>query len=416
MNTVAIPAADSMKPEARADAEQQEESTPGTGVVGMGEGNVTPLQSPVSTHVNAIRLPVDASGLSLGILATLAVVFALEWAQSFVISLLLGILFAYTLNPLVVWLERLRIPRVVSASIVMLGVLCALLLGSYALQGQVQKILTQLPETTSRFSAGLASMGAGQRDNMKNVQAAATEMEKATSQVTGTAPKPRATHVVIDPPAFKLNNYLWAGSKGVLGFAGQSVMVVFLVYFLLLSADTFKRKLVRLTGPSLSRRKITVHILDDINNSIQNYMFMLLLTNALVALLAWITFRWIGLENAGAWAVAAGLLHLIPYFGPAVTAAATGMAAFLQFGDLSTVMLVAGMSLAIATFVGTFVTTWMTGRIAKMNTAAVFISLLFWGWLWGIWGMLLSIPIIVIVKVVSQHVEQLQPVAELLGE
>jgi len=416
LNTIATSSAVSVKTDVQASAEKQEEMTPVTGVEKPGDGSAPSLQSPVNNHVSAIRLPVDARGLSLGILATVAVVFSLEWAQSFVISLLLGILFAYTLNPLVVQLERLRIPRVYSASIVMIGVLCTLLLGSYALQGQVQKILTQLPETTSRFSTGLATMGAGQSDNMKNMQDAATEVEKATSQVTGSTPKPRATHVIIDPPAFKLNNYLWAGSKGVLGFAGQAAMVVFLVYFLLLSADAFKRKLVRLTGPSLSRRKITVHILDDINNSIQNYMFMLLITNVLVALLAWVTFRWIGLENAGAWAVAAGLLHLIPYFGPAVAATATGMAAFLQSGNLSMVLLVAGTSLAIAIFVGTFVTTWMTGRIARMNTAAVFISLLFWGWLWGIWGMLLSIPIIVIIKVVSQHVEQLSPVAELLGE
>jgi len=126
--------------------------------------------------------------------------------------------------------------------------------------------------------------------------------------------------------------------------------------------------------------------------------------------------RWIGLENAGAWAVAAGLLHVIPYFGPAVTAAAIGMATFMQFDTLSMVLLVAGASLTIATVVGTFITTWMTGRIARMNTAAVFVSLLFWTWLWGIWGMLLSMPIMAMAKVVSQHVEQLQPVAELLGD
>jgi predicted PurR-regulated permease PerM len=117
-----------------------------------------------------------------------------------------------------------------------------------------------------------------------------------------------------------------------------------------------------------------------------------------------------------AWAVAAGLLHIIPYLGPGLTAAATGMAAFMQFDSFSMALLVSGTSLAIATVVGTFVVTWMTGKIAKMNAAAVFISLLFWGWLWGVWGMLLSIPIIVIVKVVSERVEQLEPVAELLGE
>jgi predicted PurR-regulated permease PerM len=166
----------------------------------------------------------------------------------------------------------------------------------------------------------------------------------------------------------------------------------------------------------LSRRKITVQVLDDINRSIQRYMLMLLSTNVLVALLAWIAFRWIGLDNAGAWAVAAGFLHLVPYLGPGLVAIATGMVAWMQFDSFVMAFLVAGVWLAIAVTVGTFVTTWMTGRIARMNSAAVFISLLFWGWLWGIWGMLLSVPIIVIVKVVSEHVEPLQPVAELLGE
>jgi len=135
-----------------------------------------------------------------------------------------------------------------------------------------------------------------------------------------------------------------------------------------------------------------------------------------VGLLTWIALHWIGLENAGAWAVAAALLHVIPYAGSGLTAAILGIAAFMQFDSFSMGLLAAGASLAIATLVGTFVATWMTGKFAKMNTAAVFVSLLFWAWLWGVWGMLLGIPIIVIVKVVSQHVEQLHPVAELLGE
>jgi predicted PurR-regulated permease PerM len=129
-----------------------------------------------------------------------------------------------------------------------------------------------------------------------------------------------------------------------------------------------------------------------------------------------VVFRWIGLENAGAWAVAAGLLHVIPYLGPGLTAIATGMVGFMQFDSFAMALLVSGAGLAIAIVVGTFITTWMTGRIAAMNSAAIFVSLLFWGWLWGVWGMLLSIPITVILKVISEQVEPLQPVAELLGE
>jgi predicted PurR-regulated permease PerM len=365
-----------------------------------------------------VQLPKAGHGLALIILATVAVIFALDWAQSFVISLLLGILFAYTLNPLVVWLQHLHIPRALGAAIVMMGVVCALIAGSFALRGQIQRILEQVPEAVGKVSTGLADLHKGQASTMQKVQSAATEIEKATSQAMDMPErtKLRTTQVAIDQPGFRLGNFLWAGSMGAAGLIGQAAMVLFLTFFLLLSGDTYKRKLVRLTGPGLSDKKITVHILDDINQSIQRYMLMLLATNVLVGLLTWIALRWIGLENAGAWAVAAGLLHVIPYFGPAITVSGIGMAAFLQFNALPPVLLVVGASLAIATVVGIFVTTWMTGRIAKMNTAAVFISLLFWTWLWGVWGMLLSMPIIVLVKVVAQHVEQLEPVAELLGD
>jgi predicted PurR-regulated permease PerM len=385
-----------------------------------GEGETADIRGAATLDVAQpeARPSVAAGSLPLSILAAVAVVFALEWAQDFVISLLLGVVFAYTLNPVVVWLERIKIPRVVGAGFVVVAFVSALMLGTYSLRGQMQTIFTQLPVAVGKLSTGLASMRDGRIGNMQKIQSAASDMEKATSPAADipSSSEKGATHVVVDAPAFKLGNFFWAGSKGVLGFIGQTAMVIFLVFFLLLAADTFKRKLVRLSGPSLSRRKITVHILDDINRSIQLYMLMLLLTNVLVALLAWLAFRWIGLENAGAWAVAAGLLHIIPYFGPGITAAATGMAAFMQFDSLSMGLLVSGASLAIATLVGTFITTWMTGRIARINTAAVFISLLFWAWLWGVWGMLLSMPIIVIVKVVSQHVARLKPVSELIGE
>ena len=377
----------------------------------------SPVGAPLDT-IPAERMSVDAKGLALGLLATLAAVFALSWAQDFVVPLLLGIVASYTLNPLVSWLEAIKIPRIFGTLIVMASVIGLLALGTYSLRGQMQAIADELPEAATKIANGLARLQIGQVGTMQKMQTAATEVEKAATQtaIVPAAPKQPATHVIVDQPTFKIGNFLWQSSMGALGAMGQAAMVVFLVFFLLIGGDTFKRKLVRITGPSLTKRKITVHILDDINSSIQKYMLLLLATNVLVALLTWIAFRWIGLENAGAWATAAGVLHLVPYLGPAVTAMATGMAAFMQFESFSMALLVAGASMVIATLVGTFVTTWMTGRIANMNSASVFISLLFWGWLWGVWGLLLSIPIIVILKVVSQHVEQLHPMAELLGD
>jgi predicted PurR-regulated permease PerM len=373
---------------------------------------------PSDSVLPAITHPILVKNVALMILTTIAVIWVLDWAQSFLITLMLGILFAYTLNPLVVWLERIKIPRLFGSSLVILMVVLSIIFAGYTLKGQIQSIISKLPEASSKLSAELIHKQGDPMTSIQKVQLVANEVEKATNTVdTNTVTRKKPTmHVVVDEPKFKIKDFLWRGSLGLFGFAGQSIMMIFLAYFLLLSGDTFKRKLVRLAGPTLSRKKITVHILDDINHSIQRYMFMLLITNMMVGFLSWGAFRIIGLDNAGAWALAAGFLHIIPYFGPVATAAATSLAAYMQFDSIFPSLLVAGISMIISGLIGIFVTTWMTGRIAKMNSAAVFIALLFWAWLWGIGGMLLGIPIIVIIKVISERIEHLQPIAELLGE
>lgn len=179
------------------------------------------------------------------------------------------------------------------------------------------------------------------------------------------------------------------------------------LFYFAIGRYTFKRKLVKITGPSLTRKKITVHILTDINQSIQRYLSMLLITNIIIGILSWAAFRLLNLENAGAWAVAAGFMHIVPYFGPVATALTTGMAAYMQFDSLFMALAVAGASLLIATVVGTLITTWMMGRIAKMDSPAIFISLIFFSWLWGLWGMLLGIPLIFMIKVICEHIENL---------
>jgi predicted PurR-regulated permease PerM len=376
-----------------------------------------PDDTPEPAPGSSLRFPlhVNARGLALGVLATVAFIFAVRAAREFLVPLLLGILICYTLNPLVCWLERIRIARPVGATLITVAILCGSAFTINKVQGEFQAIVEELPTVSHKLAKLLSDTFEHGPSTLSQIQAAATEIEQATDG----EPNRR---VVRRPAAadagagFKVKDWLLAGSMGVMGFLSQAVMVIFLVFFLLLAGDTFKRKLVKLTGPSLTRKKITVHILDDINSSIQNYMFMLLVTNSLLALLMWGALRGIGLENAGAWAIVAGLLHIMPYFGPLLIMLATGVVALLQFESLQMMLLVMGAALAIATLVGTFVTTWMTGKIARMNPAAVFVSLLFWGWLWGVWGLLLGVPVVVILKVVAERVEGMEVVAELLGE
>ena len=369
-------------------------------------------------HLFPSNDPVQVRNVALIIISSIAVIFALDWAQSFIITVLLGGLLAYALNPLVIKLESIKVHRVIGASLIVIALVAGIIFSGYALRGQVQSIISILPEAAVKLTSGFAVKRGDPLTNMQKVQIAANQVETATSSVENnikTKKKP-VMRVVLEEPKFKIGDFLWRSSLGVFGFIAEAITMIFLAYFFLLSGDTFKRKLVKITGPSLTQKKITVNILMDINSSIQGYMFMLLITNVIVGILSWAAFRALGLENSGAWAVAAGFMHIVPYFGPVATAAATGMAAYMQFNSILMALLVSGASIFIATVVGVFITTWMTGRIAKMNAAAVFIALIFFSWLWGLWGMLLGIPVIVILKVICEHIEHLQPIAELLGD
>lgn len=186
--------------------------------VAMSEAEVA--QSNESTlQPAAISLPVAGHGLALTILATVAVIFALEWAQSFALSLRIGILFAYTLNLLMIWLERIRIPRVVDATLVMAAGVAALVLGSFALRGQVQTIIEHLPAAVSELSTGVASLRQSRGSTMQKIQTAASELQQVTSEAAGVEipQKQRATHVVIETPGYKFGDFLWLGWMGRLG-------------------------------------------------------------------------------------------------------------------------------------------------------------------------------------------------------
>jgi len=145
-------------------------------------------------------------------------------------------------------------------------------------------------------------------------------------------------------------------------------------------------------------------------------MLMLLITNSALAICTYVLLKFLSIDNAGAWALAAGALHLVPYFGAVLIAICLGVAAFMQFGTLAIAAAAAGGSLLVATLIGNGMTTWMTGRMARMNAVAVFVALLVFTWLWGVAGMLLAIPLAVIIKVVADHVEGLEVLAEFLGE
>jgi predicted PurR-regulated permease PerM len=359
---------------------------------------------------------VDARGAAIVTLAVLATLFALQAAATFIIPIVIAVLLAYALDPAVSWLARLHVPRPLGALLVLVVLIGTAVLSAYALRFQAQAIIDQVPAVVTKVQRVSDALDSSRGLGFDNVRRAADALQKVTDDATGAGAARGSTVVVVQQPGVRVKDVFLSGGRNILAVAGEMVMVIFLAYFILTSGDKFKRKFVKLGGRSLSSKKITVQMFDQINLSIQRFMAMLLVSNVVLAIATWATFRFVGLENAGTWGIVAGVLHVIPYFGPVATAAMTGVAALLQFGSLGMALLVGGLSLVIATLVGVVLTTWMTGRIAQMNTVAVFIGLLLFGWLWGVWGVLLSVPIVVIVKVVADHVDSLKALSEFLGD
>ncbi|WP_313621971.1 AI-2E family transporter [Achromobacter sp.] len=383
------------------------------------EGPGTPAAEPAEEKVTAqdaglIEPPaptplVRVSGFCLVTLTVLAVLFGLKAGQEFIVPVVMAIVVAYTLDPAVTLLARARMPRVLGTIVVMSAIAVAIVGVVYATQDQVADIVNALPEISSKLSRTLGGLLSGDGSFLEKLRGAASILQESG------AAKP-ARGVVVAKPDAGFNEILLWGSKNVAAFVGQATMCVFLVFFLLSSGNAFKRKFVKMAGKTLSQKKISVHMLDQINSSIHMYMAMMLVTNVVLALLSWVAFRMLGLENAATWAIVAGALHIIPYFGPLMTAMGTGVAGLVQFGELGPALAVSMSSVAIALLMGVVVTTWMSGRIARMNAVAVFILLLLFTWLWGVWGTLLSVPIAFIVKVVADHIEGLEAVSEFLGE
>lgn len=356
-----------------------------------------------------------APSIALVFLASLLGIAMLRWASAFFIPLMVGVLLSYALSPVVDGLERVRVPRSLSAAVLILGLLGVAAGSVYSFSDDVNLLVDSLPAGATKLREAVRSKFAD--GAVSTVQKAAQQLEQAAQEAGPKTPPQRGVQrVVVEPRRFDLREHLWTGTVGLAGLIGQVVVVSFLTFFLLLSGDTFRRKLVKLAGENFAAKRITVQMLDEITGQIQRYLLVQLGSSVIVGLATGLAFWAIGLNHAVAWGFAGGLLNLIPYVGAAIVTGAAAMAAFLQFGEFHHPAYIAIASLAIHAVVGNLLVPLWTSRTSRMNPVVVFVGVLAWGWLWGFWGLLLGIPILMIVKAACDHIEPLKPVGELLGD
>ncbi|SFN97003.1 AI-2E family transporter [Nitrosospira briensis] len=358
--------------------------------------------------------PDERSATALWILASIALIAALYLARAFIVPLLFGILVSYTLRPIVDWFERYHVPRALGAAFLLATLVGGASWMTFSLSGDAAEMIEQLPDAARKVRQSLNAFRSGGANAMHRVQEAADELQRA---VVDSGMKPQDVQVVTreSETTAWVRDFMLTQTALLVGFAAQAPIVLLLTYFLLASGTHFRRKLVQFVGPSLTQKKDAVRILEEVDEQVQRYLLVMLISNTLIAVLTWLAFEMIGLEHAGVWGFAAGVLHFIPYLGTVGTALASSVAALLQFGSLPQALLVASVFLLISGVVGMVFTTWLQGRFAGVNPAVLFIVLLFFGWLWGIAGLLLGAPLLAITKVICDRVEFLKPFGELLG-
>jgi predicted PurR-regulated permease PerM len=378
----------------------------------------TPVDPKQPPHV-LLHVPSDVRSATLIILTVLATLAMLRWASGFFIPLMLGLVFSYALSPVVDWFERHKVPRAVSAGVLILGILGGAGGAIYSLSDDANDLIASLPDAATKLRGSMRKSAQAPDTTLETVQKAAAELQRAAEEAggSGNVPTPgrNVARVIVEKPRFDLREYLWTGTLGLLSMAAQVVLVTFLTYFMLVSGDTFRRKLVKITGPGLAEKKLTVQALDEINAQMQRYLLVQLVASVGVGLATGVAFAIMGLNHAAVWGVAAGVLNLVPYIGSIAVTGGVAVVAFLQFGEIRMALAVGGVSLLINTIEGYLLVPWATSKASRMNAVAVFIGVLAWGWLWGVWGLLLGIPILMAVKAVCDRVDRLKPVGELLG-
>ena len=399
-----------------------------------------------------IHMPVDVRSASLGVLALLASVFAMQWAKEILIPILLGVMLSYALTPVVTRLQRWGLPRPAGAGLVLAAIVVALGWGTWALTDQANALVDTLPRVTKKVRE-LTQSRQGTVAAIDKVQKAAQELEAAaaaapasvsasasasasapsgsasaatiTASVSETArrrtgvavaqPSPSPSPATVEHSRIDVRAYVLTGTMGMLAFLGQLSVIFLIALFLLASGNSFRRKMVKLAGPKFSQKKVTIETLDEISEQIQRYLLVQLAVSVLVGVVTGLVFLAFGMPQSAAWGVVAGLTNLIPYLGAILVSAASAVTGFVQFGTVEMGLLVGGASFAIHTIIGNLLTPWWMGRASRMSPVAVFVAVLLFGWLWGVWGLFLGVPILMVIKTICDRVEELRTVGELLA-
>lgn len=307
-------------------------------------------------------------------------------------------LFTLLLDPIVRALRRLGLPTGAGAALVVFGAVGVLSAGGVLLARPAAEWIEAAPRTLGQV-----------RKKVQRVMRPLQETVRTVDEATATTPEGGPPTVQISTPGL-----LQRLTGSTPSFIATTVTVVFLTYSLLAMLPVFRKKVADLIETRAGVRNMDA-VLNEIEVQMSRYVLINTLTSLGVGLLTWAFLTVVGLPNALLWGVVACLLNFIPYAGAVATVALIGIAALAAFDGTGQVLLVVGGCAAIGLLEGNLVTPHLIGRHLPLNPVAVFVRLLYWGFVWGPAGMLLAVPITVMLQVGFTRIGKLRPIGVLLG-
>ena len=371
------------------------------------------------------------------ILATLAVVVALWWGRSFMIPLTAGLMLALLVLPLAAQIERLVRVRIVATLLTLLIVLSAIGLAAMAFGDQLGRVAGRAPDMISLVAQQVSDTEPGADSVLQRARAAFRELDRAAERIGGARPPigsarskaaaAKAAELAASnaagavPPVsisqsagVALRDTAVSGSGALVKFAGDLTIILFVAFFGLAGGQALATRFLDLWGDRPGLRLRAEHAALECVRQIRIYGGVLLVTNSVVGLAVWVAFAFAGLPDAAGWGITAAVLHVVPYLGMALLTGLGAAETFLAYGSVGAALGMAAFLMTLSLLIGTVVTAWLQGRAAKMNAAAVFIGVVFWGALWGVWGLLLGPALVVLLKVVAENTRPGQRLAHLM--
>jgi predicted PurR-regulated permease PerM len=360
-----------------------------------------------------------AVALPLWVIAIIATVFFLRSATQLLIPIVLAVLISYMLEPIVASLTRRRIPRVVATGLVLLTVVGLSGWGAYRLRDDAMQAIDSLPQAARRAREMVLSRAGG--GPAASIQQAVDELRGTAPGTSGSVEEPqqRSGNVAPGMPGAGTpglaSGLIERGVSSMFALAGHITVIFFLVFFLLLSGRHVRNRVIEVAGPDAERRRTIATIIDDVNAQIQRFLLVRLVTAVVVAILTWAVLAWMAVQNAAVWGILAGLFNSIPYFGPIIVSGGLFVVGLAQGGGMSQALQMSGAALVITSLEGWLLTPPLMGKAERMSVLAVFLGLLLWTWIWGAWGTILAVPMLVVIKSVADHVPSLKPVGRLMA-